>query len=109
MYPYLVHVEREHVTRWDMAVPGEAGRNQIMHFFNQERVEVDYSMGNGRNDVEAETWYCADRKSADALALRFAKEKPGRQIYVVETVSISQSTASEPTVSAVSQKGVLPK
>lgn len=108
MYQFLVHVEREHITRWDMAVPQD-GRSVANHYYNAESVKIDYAMGNGRNDVDAETWYCADRRTADALATRFAKEKPTRQIYILETVGIAQATVSEPTISAVSQKGVLPK
>jgi hypothetical protein len=109
MYNYVVHIEREHLDQWQIAVPDPMrGRDSIINYYQSGTVKIDYSLG-GKGEAEAETWYCQTKAAAEMLAMKLAKDRPNRAIYIMETIAMAQATSNDPIISQVSQKGVLPK
>lgn len=107
MYSHMVHVERQGLQDWNIAVqlPGE--RRTAHTYYNSPHVKVDaYLEETGHEGME--TWYCRDEASANALAKHLAVNLPGRNINVYALKSVARTAPTAPVLTEYSEKGLVP-
>jgi|SRR6266850_2355229 len=104
MYSFLVHVVRPSAIDWRINTPDGA-----VIVANKEVVEVKSSLHNSGEEAEMETWYARDEATANALAKHLSSQKPNTDVYVLKTIGIAKSIPQKPTMSAVTDKGVVPR
>lgn len=109
MYPWIVHVERQHIDEWQINTTGpNAVRATQGRYYNAMEVEIDSTLGNHREE-EMETWYCTTEETALLLAQHFARKLPGRNINVYELRNVVRSVATEPVTAKYTSKGLIPE
>ncbi len=107
MYSHMVHVERQGLMDWNIAVqlPGE--RRMMYTYYNATHVKVDADLEETRHEG-METWYCRDEASANALAKHLAVNLPGRNINVYALKSVARTAPTAPVLTEYSEKGLVP-
>lgn len=112
MYSHVVHVCRPALRRWEMMGTDDRGRDLPIRGHQQMRVMIDQNLNDlaetNAQYADMETWYFEDKPTAESCARRFAREKPGRQVYVLELKNVYQATVGETVKMNYTEKGLVP-
>ena len=108
MQPYLVHVQRIE-TPWNVVVPDSTrpGRNRDIRVYTYD-VPRAASL-HEEQWVALETFYCADKTTAEDMAKKLSKLTPGSSILICALTDVVQCIPGESVISTYSDKGLLPK
>lgn len=104
MWKYIVHAERENIRNFTFITEDRGHEYHAANVPSQRQKECDYV-----DIVGMETWYFNEYKWAEQFALTLSKKAPTRLVYIAKVEALVQTPPGKTTVSAVSEKGVLPK
>lgn len=103
MYQYLVHAERKGIRAWEFSTYDDR-RAFVVYNSNSNKQEAAYT-----DFVGMETWYADNEESAKLMAKEISRKIPGIMVYIAKVEQVCQSPLSNPVISEVSKKGILPK
>lgn len=111
MFPYVVHVQRQGIRRYDIFGIDERQRAITARASGVARIHLEQSMGEMTTDAEygvMETWYFETKDAAEAVARKFARDMPGRSIFVLELKNVYQAAVGDTVKMNYTEKGLVP-
>jgi hypothetical protein len=105
MDQFIVHMRQKNLMQWNIRTTnyGRVPSNI------PDRVRIDATLHDDGSESSAQTCYCASQEHAEMIASDWAEKNPGSTIMIAKTTAVVSCKPQKPIISAVTEKGVVPR
>lgn len=104
---YIIHLVREKITSWNVAVEFQDREVTITYRTSNSQLKIPY-IDEYTNPGEMDVWYCDELQHAELLAEQISRHNPGRNVNIYLLQSVTKCNPTKPTRAKFTEKGLVP-